>query len=94
MKFKKWFKDEFVIGYTTFEKVFMISLIILQIVIFIIQPDSVLGFISGISGVVSVVLCAKGKISFYYIGFVQTITYLILAFQNKFYGEVIEKIII
>ena len=92
MKFKQWFKDEYMIGYTVFEKVFMVSLIILQIVVFIFNPDSVLGFISGLSGVISVVLCAKGKISFYYIGFVQTITYLILSWQNKFYGEVIENI--
>jgi nicotinamide mononucleotide transporter len=37
-------------------------------------------------------LCAKGKISFYFIGFVQTITYLILAWQNRFYGEVLENL--
>ncbi len=92
MNLKQWFKDEYMIGYTVFEKVFMVSLIILQIVVFIFEPDSVLGFISGLSGVISVVLCAKGKISFYYIGFVQTTTYLILAWQNKFYGEVIENI--
>lgn len=92
MKLKQWFKDEYILGYTVFEKVFMVSLIILQIVVFVFAPDSVLGFISGLSGVISVVLCAKGKISFYYIGFVQTITYLILAWQNKFYGEVIENI--
>lgn len=92
MKFRKWFKDEFITGYTIFEKIFMVSLFILQIVVFMIQPDSALGFVSGLSGVISVVLCAKGKISFYYIGFVQTITYLFLAWQNKFYGEVIENI--
>jgi nicotinamide mononucleotide transporter len=38
------------------------------------------------------VLCAKGKISFYYIGFIQTISYLYLAWQNRFYGEVAENI--
>lgn len=37
-------------------------------------------------------LCAKGKISFYYIGFIQTISYLFLAWDNRFYGEVIENI--
>lgn len=92
MKIKKWFKDEFITGYTVFEKVFMVTLLILQITVFMINPDSLLGFISGISGVISVVLCAKGKISFYYIGFIQTISYLILAWQNNFYGEVIENI--
>jgi nicotinamide mononucleotide transporter len=32
------------------------------------------------------------KITFYYIGFIQTITYLLLSFQEHFYGEVIENI--
>ena len=91
-KIKTLAKNEFWTGYTLFEKLFLLSMLILQIVVYCIVPDSVLGIISGISGVISVVLCAKGKISFYFIGFVQTITYLILAWQNKFYGEVLENI--
>ena len=67
-------------------------MLLLQLVVYAITPDSWLGMVSGISGVISVVLCAKGKISFYFIGFVQTISYLILAWQNKFYGEVIENV--
>ena len=83
---------EFLRGYSTFDKLFMISMLLVQIVVFCIVPDSLLGIIAGISGVISVVLCAKGKISFYFIGFVQTTTYLILAWQNCFYGEVMENI--
>jgi nicotinamide mononucleotide transporter len=79
-------------GYSLFDKLFMVSMLLVQIVVFCVSPDSVLGVIAGISGVISVVLCAKGKISFYFIGFVQTITYLYLAWQNKFYGEVIENV--
>ena len=91
-KIKSWLKNEFWTGYTLFEKLFLLSMLIVQIVVYCIAPDSVLGIISGISGVISVVLCAKGKISFYFIGFVQTITYLILAWQNQFYGEVLENV--
>lgn len=83
---------EFLKGYSTFDRVFMIAMLLVQIIVFCIVPDSLLGIIAGISGVISVVLCAKGKISFYFIGFVQTITYLFLAWQNRFYGEVIENI--
>jgi nicotinamide mononucleotide transporter len=68
------------------------SMLLMQIIVYCITPDTPLGIISGIAGVISVVLCAKGKISFYFIGFVQTITYLFLAWQNQFYGEVIENI--
>ena len=88
----KWLKNEFWTGYNLFEKLFMILMLVMQIVVFCIVPDTPLGIISGVAGVISVVLCAKGKISFYYIGFVQTISYLFLAWSNQFYGEVIENI--
>jgi nicotinamide mononucleotide transporter len=91
-KVNNWIKGEFGSGYSMFDKCFMIGMLLLQIIVFIVCPDTPLGIISGISGVISVVLCAKGKISFYFIGFVQTISYLILAWQNYFYGEVIENI--
>lgn len=70
----------------------MLSMLLLQIIVFVIYPDSLLSIIAGISGVISTVLCAKGKISFYFIGFIQTISYLVLAWQNCFYGEVMENI--
>lgn len=91
-KFKTWIKNEFWVGYNLFEKLFLLSMLLLQIAVYIVAPDTVIGIISGISGVISVVLCAKGKISFYFIGFVQTISYLYLAWTNKFYGEVIENL--
>ena len=84
--------QEFMRGYSLFDKLFMVSMLLVQIVVFCVSPDSVLGVIAGISGVISVVLCAKGKISFYFIGFVQTITYTFLAWRNCFYGEVLENI--
>ena len=84
--------QEFMRGYSLFDKLFMVSMLLVQVVVFCVSPDSVLGVIAGISGVISVVLCAKGKISFYFIGFVQTITYTFLAWRNCFYGEVMENI--
>lgn len=91
-RIKKVLTQEFMHGYSLFDKLFMISMLLVQVVAFCVSPDSVLGVIAGISGVISVVLCAKGKISFYFIGFVQTITYLFLAWRNCFYGEVMENI--
>ena len=89
---KKWLLNEFWIGYSKFEKIYLLLMIILQIVVFILVPDSPLNIIAGISGVISVVLCAKGKISFYFVGFIQTGIYLILSLESKFYGEVAENI--
>ena len=91
-RIKKVLTQEFMHGYSLFDKLFMVSMLLVQIVVFCVSPDSVLGVIAGISGVISVVLCAKGKISFYFIGFVQTITYLFLAWRNCFYAEVMENI--
>jgi len=91
-RIKRILKGEFLYGYSAFDRMFMISMLALQILVFCISPDTPLNIIAGISGVISVVLCAKCKISFYFIGFVQTISYLFLAYQNQFYGEVIENI--
>lgn len=85
-------KKELWIGYSLFERLFLFSMLLLQIIVYIFAPDTPLGIISGISGVISVVLCAKGKISFYFVGFVQTLSYIYLAFTNAFYGEVIENL--
>ena len=82
----------FVTGYTSAEKVYLVSMLLLQVVVFCIAPETPLAIIAGIAGVISVVLCAKGKTAFYFIGFVQTISYLVLAWQNRFYGEVIENV--
>lgn len=88
---RTWIKKEFG-NLSRFDITFMALMLAVQIAVFCIVPDSLISIIAGISGVISVVLCAKGKISFYFIGFVQTISYLYLAWQNSFYGEVIENI--
>ena len=87
-----WIKKHFWTGYTLFEKLFLLSMILTQIVVFIIAPDTPLNIIAGLAGVVSVVMCAKGRTMFYFVGFIQTITYLFLAWQNRFYGEVLENL--
>lgn len=86
-----WIKKEYG-NLSTFDWAYMVSMLALQIIVFMICPESALSIIAGIAGVISVVLCAKGKFSFYFIGFVQTISYLILAWNARFYGEVIENL--
>lgn len=92
MTIKKWLAKHFWTGYSTFEKLFLAFMLTLQVIVFVIYPDSPLNIIAGLAGVVSVVMCAKGRTMFYFIGFIQTITYLFLAWQNRFYGEVIENL--
>lgn len=88
---RTWIKKEFG-NLSSFDLAYLVAMLALQIIVFCVAPESPLAIIAGISGVISVVLCAKGKISFYFIGFVQTISYLYLAWQNHFYGEVIENV--
>lgn len=87
-----WIKKHFWNGYTLFEKLFLLTMIITQVVVFAITPDTPLNIIAGLAGVVSVVMCAKGRTMFYFVGFIQTCTYLVLSWQNQFYGEVLENL--
>ena len=91
-KIKKMLEQEFIHGYTLFDRLFMLAALIVQIGIFIVVPDSWISIVCGVTGVISSILCAQGKISFYFIGFIQTGTYLVLSWQNKFYGEVLENL--
>lgn len=91
-KFKEWTLKHFWLGYNTFEKLFMLFGIMLQIGVFALYPDTPLNIIAGLAGVISVVMCAKGRTMFYFVGFIQTCTYLILSWQNQFYGEVLENL--
>ena len=79
-------------GFSINEKLFMWGMVLLQILVYIVAPDSWYGVVAGIAGCISVVLTAKGRWLMYPIGFIQNFTYTILAFQNKFYGEVVEQV--
>jgi nicotinamide mononucleotide transporter len=91
-RIKNWTQKHFWNGYNAFEKLFMLFGILLQIIVFAFVPDTPLNIIAGLAGVVSVVMCAKGRTMFYFVGFIQTVTYLVLSWQNRFYGEVLENL--
>ena len=86
------FKKYFVTGYSAWERIFMAIVVAMQIIVYCIAPDTPLSIIAGIAGCISVVMCAKGRLEFYFIGFVQNFSYMWLAYQNCFYGEVIENV--
>ena len=79
-------------GFSLYEKLFMWGMVLLQILVYIVAPDSWYGVVADIAGCISVVLTAKGRWMMYPIGFIQNFTYTVLAFQNMFYGEVIEQV--
>ena len=88
----KWIQNEFWNGYNWFEKIFMWTMVLLQVVMYCIVPDTIIGIVCGIAGVVCVVLTAKGKISSYLFNFIQMITYMIICWNAKLFLEFGEQV--
>lgn len=73
--------------WTNFEKLWLATFTAVNIYLFFAWGDSLLGLTSSITGMICVVLVAKGKISNYYFGIVQTGTYAYISYTYGLYGE-------
>lgn len=51
-----------------------------------------LGMIASLTGIICVIFVSEGRASNYFFGLINSIIYLILAFQNMFYGELFTTI--
>lgn len=80
-------KREFLSGWKSFEVIWLAVFIIAQIWAYVQAPDSWLAMISGISGILCVVLVSKGKISNYFFGLIFAYTYFYVAWGSNFLGE-------
>ena len=80
--------SEFVAGRSWFDWLFLLLGIIVQIVVFTLQPENPVAIVSGIAGIISVIFCAQRKISTFFFGFIQILTYLYLCLIERLYGEV------
>ncbi|MCB6201815.1 nicotinamide riboside transporter PnuC [Extibacter muris] len=81
-KTKRFFTD-----WSRFEIIWLILSTVIMIVLSIIWGDNLLALISGITGILGVVLAAKGKVSTYIFATVNVAIYALLTFQNHLYGE-------
>ena len=81
---RKWHIDHFTSS-------FIIIGILMQVIVFRITDAPRLSLISGVFGVISVVLCSNRKVAFYLFGFVQLFTYVLLCFEQNLYGEIAEN---
>jgi nicotinamide mononucleotide transporter len=88
----KWIKNEFWTGYNWFERIFLWAMIALQGIVYCFAPDTPIGIVCGIAGVICVVLTAKGKISSYIFNFIQMITYMIICWNTALYLEFGEQV--
>ena len=74
-------------NWTKFEMAWLGIFTLVNVYLFFAWGDSLLGFISSLTGMLCVVLVAKGKISNYYFGIVQTGTYAYISYTYGLYGE-------
>ena len=74
-----------------FGLLFMMSGLIVQYVAYKTTDAAFISLVSGSAGVISVVLCSQKKWLFYAFGWLQLITYCILAYEQRLYGELIEN---
>jgi nicotinamide mononucleotide transporter len=74
-------------SWTRFEMAWLFTFTMINVYLFFAWSDSLIGLISSFSGMLCVVLVAKGKISNYYFGIIQTLTYAYIAYGYGLYGE-------
>ena len=98
MNFMEKLKAEFINGRTKFDWLFLGFGLLLQTIAIIYgymtgTPDSATSIVCSIAGVISVVLCAQGKISFYLFAYLQMFTYTFgIAIPNHLWGEAWENL--
>lgn len=60
-----------------------------QIITYIISPQSVISLVSGMLGICSVILCSQGRILTYVFGFGQIVTYTYICYTESLYGLIV-----
>lgn len=95
----KWFKNEFVVNWKPFDYIFLFGLLGVQLLMTPFMVDSGLSvgwniFVLSASfiGTLATIICAKGKMSYYVWGFIQTIMFLILNLELRLWVESAEQV--
>lgn len=87
-------KQEFFAGWTKFEAFWLLLFLAIQIIIFMIQPDSWVASIAAITGILCVVFVGKGKISNYFFGFISVSLYAYISYTFRLYGEMMLNLLV
>ena len=70
---------------------FILMGIVTQVATYAFTEDSFISLVSGIAGVISVVLCSQRKLSFYFWGFLQIGTFMAICINEHLYGKLFEN---
>ena len=76
---------------SVFSVCFLLFGFVTQVATFLYTNDSTLSLISGISGIVSVILCSQRNMSFYFWSFFQIITFVTICYQQRLFGKIFEN---
>lgn len=95
---KSWFKREFITNWKPFDYIFLFGLLGVQLIMTPFMVDSSISigwniFVLAASfiGTLATIICAKGKMSYYIWGFIQTIMFLIYNLQLRLWVESAEQ---
>ena len=69
-----------------FDIIFLVSGLLVQLLVYWLSPTHPLSLISGLLGIVSVILCSQGNIWTFAFGFGQILTYSWLCYMERFYA--------
>lgn len=73
--------------WSLFEKRWLLLFTMVNLAVFFIADDTLLSLICSLTGMLCILLVAKGKISNYFFGIIQTSTYAYIAYSYGLKGE-------
>ncbi len=85
---QKYFAD-----WNIWEKSWLIVSLGIMFILSMYWQSNIISIIASLTGIITVVLVAKGRISNYYFGFVNVVLYAYVAFQWQYYGEVMLNVL-
>ena len=98
-KIKNWFYNEYIKDWKVFDYHFLFGLLLVQLIMIPFMIDSglsvgwnVFTLVASFIGTLSTIICAKGKMSYYVWGFIQTIMFLIFNFKLHLWVETGEQL--
>ncbi|SDC14067.1 nicotinamide riboside transporter PnuC [Acinetobacter boissieri] len=74
-------------GWTTFEKVWLATFTVIQLILFFWWQQSTMDIICALSNMLCVVLVAKGRIENFFFGMIATALYAYISYKNHIFGE-------
>ena len=82
-----WIYNQLFTNWKKFEVAYICGLLLLQFIVYAIEPDSPIGMISGVAGVLSLVLAMKGRRICFFFGIIQCVAMTYIAWISHAYGS-------